>query len=288
MILEPEQWRPLAQQHLERATALTEPHMQRRLAGEHHPIFDFLYEYYPIRVAHIRRWHPGIGVDLRDAPELAQGRYYHCAQGVTRIDLDHFFARRGQAVDFVAELLERTIENPAHFDCFGLHEWAMVYQTQQPRHSLPLRLGAEGTNAVVESHSLRCTHYDAFRFFTKPARPLNFTVLSRETQRACEQQGCLHATMDLYKWCAKLEPLIPGDLWLDTFELAMDCRILDMQASPYDCREYGYEPIAIETPAGKAEYVRKQREFAARGDVLRRLMLQHIAEAKERAKARTL
>ncbi|MDO4928602.1 MAG: 3-methyladenine DNA glycosylase [Corynebacterium sp.] len=288
MILRPNRWQPLAQAHYERAYALTEPHLQRRRGGEQHPIFDFLYEYYPIRVSHIRRWHPGIGVDLIDAPEHASWRYYRKDGDVTSIDVDAYFAKRGKAVDFIAELLTRTTENPAHFDCFGLHEWAMVYETGQPRHSLPLRLGVQGTNEVVESHSLRCTHYDAFRFFTPPARPLNFQVLSRQTQRGCEQQGCLHATMDLYKWCAKLEPIIPGDLWLDTFELAIDCRVLDMQASPYDCRKYGFEPISIETPAGKAEYVRLQREFANRGMQLRTRMLEVIENAKEMIKARTL
>ena len=65
-------------------------------------------------------------------------------------------------------------------------------------HSLPLRLGAEGTNRVVDEHSIKCSHYDAFRFFTPPARPLNLTVLHREDQPANDQAGCVHVTMDLY------------------------------------------------------------------------------------------
>jgi hypothetical protein len=46
-----------------------------------------------------------------------------------------------------------------------------------------------------------------------------------------------------------------------------------MQASPYDVSSYGLEPVAIETPQGKAEYVRRQREFAARSGTLRRRVL---------------
>ncbi len=42
-----------------------------------------------------------------------------------------------------------------------------------------------------------------------------------------------------------------------------------MQASPYGVSSYGLEPVAIETPEGKAEYVRHQRTFAARGAALR-------------------
>ncbi len=41
--------------------------------------------------------------------------------------------------------MAKTAANPAQFDCFGLHEWAMVYKTDSPRHDLPLRLGAAGT-----------------------------------------------------------------------------------------------------------------------------------------------
>ncbi len=70
--------------------------------------------------------------------------------------------------------------------------------------------------------------------------------------------------MDVYKWAVKLGPLVPGELLLDAFELARDIRYLDMQASPYDMREWGGEPVRIETPEGKAEYVRRQRAFAER------------------------
>lgn len=66
---------------------------------------------------------------------------------------------------------------------------------------------------------------------------------------------------------------MPGDLLLDAFELARDIRYTDMQASPYDVAAYGLEAVAIETPAGKAEYVRRQREFAARAQELRGRLL---------------
>ena len=47
-----------------------------------------------------------------------------------------------------------------------------------------------------------------------------------------------------------------------TIDLARDVRTLDMQASPYDLRDLGYAPVAIETPAGKATYAAAQRAFA--------------------------
>lgn len=71
----------------------------------------------------------------------------------------------------------------------------------------------------------------------------------------------------------KLGPLIPGELLLDTFELARDIRLLDMQAAPYDLSAWDVTPVPIETPEGKAEYVRRQRGFAERGSVLRAALL---------------
>ena len=152
----------------------------------------------------------------------------------------------------------------------------MVYRLDEDevRHAgWPLRLGAAGTDAVVEAHQIRCSHYDAFRFYTPPARSLNLLQPTREAQPDLEQPGCLHAGMDLYKWAYKLAPAVPSDLVMDCFDLAREIRELDMRASPYDLSELGYEPVAIETPQGKAEYAAAQRGFSARGQELRRRLL---------------
>src|SRR5699024_4602041 len=126
---------------------------------------------------------------------------------------------------------------------------------------------------VVAERELRCTHFDAFRFFTEPARALNRTLLTRERQIDHEQPGCLHAGMDLYKWAYKLTPAVPSELVLDAFELARDIRYVDMRASPYDLSALGLAPIAVETPAGRAEYVRHQLVFARRSAPIRRRLL---------------
>jgi hypothetical protein len=81
---------------------------------------------------------------------------------------------------------------------------------------------------------------------------------------------------DLYKWATKLTPVVPSELVMDCFELAREIRELDMRASPYDLGELGYEPVPIETPEGKAAYAAEQRAFAARGQALRRLLLDAI------------
>ena len=135
-----------------------------------------------------------------------------------------------------------------------------------------------GTDAVVESMPLRCSHFDAYRFFTDAAVGRNSEALSRRDQSAHEQPGCVHANMDLYKWCYKLGPLVESDLLMDCLDLAADARMLDMQASPYDLTDYGIAPIAIEDAAGRAEYVRLQHDVADRGAPLRATLLARCEE----------
>jgi hypothetical protein len=157
-----------------------------------------------------------------------------------------------------------------------MHEWAMVYRlpAEQVRHATwPLRLGGDGTDEVVESHRIGCSHFDAFRFFTEEARPLNTLRPSSTDRPAFEQPGCLHAGMDLYKHAYRLSPLVPSELVADCFELARDIRVLDMRASPYDLSGLGYEPVRVETVEGKQAYVAAQRGFAERGAPLRQRLL---------------
>ena len=189
--------------------------------------------------------------------------------GSIGVDAGAFEREKGASLALIERILRQTAARPGAFGCFGLHEWAMVYRQGEHRHPVPLRLGQDATDAVVEGHELRCTHFDAFRFFTPDAVPRNRDRPSREAQPAMEQPGCLHAGMDVYKWAVKLGPLVPGEVLLDAFELARDIRLLDMQASPYEMAPWGGEPVRIETPEGKAEYVRRQRAFAERSNALR-------------------
>jgi hypothetical protein len=281
-------WEAAEAAHHARVDAATAAHRQRREDGRRHPVEDFLFTYYSHRPAQLRRWHPGPGVALEDAAGLprAQWRHYRREGSGVVLDAAGFLRERGEAVAFAAGLLRATHDRPAQLGCFGLHEWAMVYRlgAQEVRHQgWPLRLGGAGTDEVVRSHRIRCTHYDAFRFYTPPARPLNVLQPTRDMQTALEQPGCLHAGMDLYKWAYKLAPAVPGELVMDCFDLAREIRELDMRASPYDLTELGYEPVPIETPAGKATYAAAQRGFAARGQVLRDRLLGAIDDLHEHA-----
>ena len=50
-----------------RNLAWVQPHLERRRRGEKHPVHDFLFTYYSQRPAQLRRWHPGLGVELEGA-----------------------------------------------------------------------------------------------------------------------------------------------------------------------------------------------------------------------------
>jgi hypothetical protein len=243
-----------------------------------HPVHDFLFTYYSQRPAQLRRWHPGYGVRLADAPEYDGLRGYD-AGAVTA----SYVVAQAPLLRGLANLLRATEARPAHTGCFGLHEWAMVYR-QSPdevRHNdWALRLGPSGTDAVVESHRIACSHFDAFRFFTGPARPLNALQPGRDDRASYEQPGCLHAGMDLYKHAFRLTPMVPSELVMDAFELAWDIRILDMRAAPYDLSGLRFDhtgeewtSIKIETPEGKRDYASQQKAFAARAQTVRRRLI---------------
>jgi len=276
-VLDEAVWTQRRDAHIARVDGWLTDHVERRGRGAKHPVEDFLFEYYRFSPSQLRRWHPGYGVTLsgRAAEGLLSWRHYvRVDQGVA-VDTAAA-AARSTSIRWVHDLLVRTAGRPAHFGCFGLHEWAMVYRLppEQRRHpAWPARLAPDEIAAVVEERPIRCTHFDAFRFFAPPARRLNVVQPTRASQPELEQSGCLHANMDLYKHAYKLSPLVPSDLVADAFALARDIRALDMRASPYDLTALGFAPVPIETAAGRVAYAQAQREFSARSVAVRQALI---------------
>jgi hypothetical protein len=267
-------WRSRQREHEARVQAWIEPHRERAGRGEKHPVYDFLFSYYAFRGSWLHQWHPGPGVILAGdaAREFLRWPEYRETPGGVIIDPASIPEKRHVSIRWIRDLLAAMTTRPPAFGCFGLHEWAMVYRQapDEVRHNAyPLRFPPDELARIVESQPVRCTHFDAFRFFTAPARPLNKHQPERDTVIAHEQRGCLHANMDLYKWAFKLAPFTPSELIADCFALARNVREIDMRASPYDLRALGFEPIPIETPEGRLDYERHQRSFTTRGEPLR-------------------
>jgi len=278
-IWEPAEWIPRREAHAARVEPWVRPRLERMSRGERHPVEDFLFEYYPHRPGQLKRWHPGAGVVLlgEEAREYLEIPGYAEISG--GVGVGPLAEKRWDFVKWLGGFLEGIEARAGAFGCHGLHEWAMVYRSPEIRHgNWPLRLSAEETAAVVESQPVRCSHYDAFRFFTPEARPLNRLQPTRESTPQLEQPGCLHANMDLYKWAFKLTPWTPSEWVADAFELAREIRELDMRASPYDFSGLGYEPVKIDTAEGRVEYERAQRGFAERARPIRRRLVRLCSE----------
>jgi hypothetical protein len=242
---------------------------------EKHPVYDFLFEYYSFRPAHLLRWTPGFGVRLEGGTrgEIAWSEFVCSADGLL-LPAGAFPEQRVAYLRWAVRHLEAVSAREPSFACLGLHEWAMVYRDPTVRHPyVPLRLTRAEIDAVVDSQPLRCTHYDAFRFFTRAAAPLNRWELTRAASTDHDQPGCVHANMDLYRFAYKIAPFCPSDVVADAFDLARAAREVDMRASPYDLAAYGFAPVAIETRAGREEYVELQRQLAARARPVRECVL---------------
>ena len=280
-VLERAEWEAARQAFVERHDSLVRPHVERRSRHESHPVADFLFEYYRFRPIRLSEWHPGVGILLREADpaqfDARQGYVAH-EDGVIQWpgpeSIRPSVARYAEATGWMLQVLEATQQRPARFGCFGMHEWAMLYKSTEVRHgSVPLRLPGAEIDAAVDEVGLRCSHFDAFRFFTEAARPLNPGTLSRSRMAENEQPGCLHANMGVYRWAFKRAPWVGSDLILDAFELALDIRHLDMASSPYDLSAWDIAPVPVETAEGRTSFVHAQQEFHARAQGLREQLL---------------
>jgi hypothetical protein len=275
------EWRARVEAHVERVQRWTLPHRERRAHREQHPVHDFLFQYYMYSPGKLEAWHPAPFESLVDSPD-ARERFgppeYRADSGVMTRDLGAMSQQAREQLKEVVNVLVATQRRPANFGCYGVHEWAMVYRGNDVRHAeiAPLRLSQEEVDGFVESRPVACSHFDAYRFFAQDAKPLNRIPLEWSTRHETEQPGCIHANMDLYRWAYTAMPWIGSDLLLRCFELAAELRVLDMQASPYDLRELGFEPVRVETVEGRSEYQRRQRELSDRAEVLRAELIEVV------------
>lgn len=274
--LSPAEWQSKRDEHKQVIAEIVDPYLEKKQHQESDPILDFLFEYYAFRPSHLKRWSPGFCVLLEEATKKSAppiSEFTVLDKGAF-IDPSDFPENRKDSAQWIYSLLKNTEANKPSFGCFGMHEWAMVYKAETVRHEqYPLRMSQDELTEFVESRPLVCTHFDAFRFFTDPAKPLNKFNLSRKKFNQTEQSGCLHTNMDLYKWSFKLFPWISSEIIRKAFLLAVHTRRIDMKASPYDLRSRGLEPIKIETEAGRLEYVKHQKEIHQRSQPVRAQLL---------------
>ncbi|NIT60029.1 MAG: 3-methyladenine DNA glycosylase [Aliifodinibius sp.] len=274
--LSPDQWQDQKKDHYQKISDLIDKYLERRSHQQKDPVLDFLFEYYAFRPSYLKRWSPGLGTLLiGGASHDWQFDEMETADGDSFLDITHFDEDRISSVKWILNVLKQSLDRKPSFGCFGMHEWAMVYKADQVRHDyLSLRMDKEELAEFVESRPLVCTHFDAFRFFTDEAKPQNKFELNREKFADMEQPGCLHTNMDLYKWAFKMYPWISSNTIREAFELAVETRVMDMKASPYDLRDRGLEPIKIETDKGRREYMQKQMTIYKKSQPIRQQLIE--------------
>lgn len=273
------EWLERKARHEQRSTPWVDGYRQRKSCRKPHAIYDFLFGYYKTKLNSFTAWRPMFDSALQGEEAdayLKDERFHRTEEGVS-LNVNAMIEREQRLLRWVAHLLSAAANRPAKFGCFGLHEWAMVYKTDDIRHeTTPLRPSNALIEKVVETLPICCTHYDAFRFFTPDAVPLNTVQPGQDDREKNEQFGCVHFNMDLYRWSYKLSPWIGSDLQMDCFELAIEARELDMRASPYDLSAYDRAPIKIETAEGRIEYKKAQQALHDKGLALGRKLLAEI------------
>lgn len=277
-----DEWTILAKKHDALISPITDVFVKQRGLGIKNAVHDFLFTYYNFSPAKLKQWIPYLGEEIIMTDEVRleypwlNDHWFRMDENVLSLNKTRIQESTLKAAKFIENLMRNVLAQEPRFSCFGLHEWAMVYKStpETIRHQgYKLRVSPESLAKFVESQRICCSHYDAYRFFTDEARPLNVLNPVLETRLDMEQGGCLHANMDLYKWATRLWPWIGSGFIAKAFFLAKKGRELDMRASPYDLSHAGYVPICIETEDGRQEYVKKQRLYAEESVPLRKELL---------------
>mmetsp|Transcript_20604 Transcript_20604/g.62847 ORF Transcript_20604/g.62847 Transcript_20604/m.62847 type:complete len:326 (+) Transcript_20604:185-1162(+) len=297
MRLEQSIWRAAAAAHHKRITRL----LRGCEIGDSHPIYNFLFTYLRADPSTLGRWSPGPSVLLEGGMSRSHEPHVWRGRGMTRLGDDCCYpvsaARPGRKATWkrTASLLRRIAGRSPNFQCYGLHEWAMLFRPEGAaapnkfQESLPLRVSQEQLNHIVMSLRPRCTHFDAFRFFAPDAVGLNThrPQPSRHNADELTQPGCVHATLDLLRYALALFPHLPAEVVGDALEIAVDARLIDMRASPYDLSaapeaarvDFDLSPICIETREGRREYQAAQADLARRAAPVRSSLLRCYDEA---------
>ena len=263
--------------------------LARTHAASQNAIYNFIHNYYQFTAQELKKYSPGLGVVLEGADiskhrDLLMDGYFRFDSFGAQCDTEKLPALVTywggiERIQRLHNVLRKTSLRAPFFGCFGMHEWAMLYSNNSKhQEQLPLRVSQQTIDSLVSSSgALRCTHYDAFRFFHPAAQSMNAVhSLNRDAQARYEQPGCIHANMDLFMHAYTLYPYVSSALLVQALELALSARIVDMRASPYDVSGLaGCEvPICVETPAGRKLYIEEQERLAAAAVPIRQQLLQ--------------
>ena len=234
--------------------------------------------------AQLRRWHPGAGVGARRSGRLAARRLalLRRRRGRRRRRRRGLLAARGDTLRFVRELLVAHGRRGRHgFGCFGLHEWAMVYRLDPAdvRHAgWPLRLGAAGTDAVVEAHQIALLALRRLPLLHPRRRAAQRAARRpvRASRRSSSRAACTPgwtSTSGRYK----LGPAGPERAGRGLLRAGpRHPRRSTCGPRPTTCASSATSRCASRPPRARPQYAAAQRGFSARGQALRARLVDAI------------
>ena len=157
------------ERHRRRVGRLLDDHPARTPDGSPHPVWDFLFRYYSHKPALLMRWHPGYGVDLGLPTEHADYPHYVPTADGDAVTVDPAYLQtRSRTVGFVDGLLRATADRPPRLNCFGMHEWAMVYRA--PSSDTAPRCGCRLPTPMPPSRPVTCAARTSMRSGSSPSR----------------------------------------------------------------------------------------------------------------------
>lgn len=218
-----ETWLQAAKEERNRVNRLLNPNDYQ---DRNHPIYNFIFVYFFFNRKILFQYSPGIHVEIEGVHDSQELMSINLAPELQSVSSQrNFLAISSNEKKISKKFLQRTLHllksiqsKLPSFWCFGLHEWAMQYNSIQQTstknstfQSLPLRVTQQQIESLLNPprHEnqysvprLRCTHYDAIRFFTPSSVPLNAVSPSptRLTVDQFDQPGCIHVNMDLFKY----------------------------------------------------------------------------------------
>src|SRR3954447_14877499 len=113
VVLDEAAWTARREAHERRVDSWVRPHLDRRRAGVAHPVEDFLFTYYSLRPAALRRWHPGYGVALAGGRAYAGLKGYAVTGPGVAAVTEHHVRRQRPVLTAVRTLLAATARRPA-------------------------------------------------------------------------------------------------------------------------------------------------------------------------------
>ena len=269
-VLPAAEWQARTAAHEARIDRWAVPHRERRTRGESHPVHDFLFTYYSETPGRVRRWHPGVGTALAPPPDgpapHAEWRWYRTGDDGTVAPRPGGLPRRPRqrrcaSCTSCSPPPRAGRCSPAASGCTS-GRWSTAPTSAGTR--CPLRLGQAGTDAVVEAHPIRCTHFDAFRFFTPAGRrPQPPAADPGEPDRDWSSRAACTR-----RWTSTSGPTSsapPSPVSCSPTASSWPPTSASWTCGPRrtTCSDLGYAAVAIETAEGKAEYAAAQRGFAA-------------------------